>query len=62
MYVTTNYSSSNQWLLKYLITDNTCTLENSIGGTRGSGPTSFYNPYGIALDENYVYVADAKYS
>lgn len=62
MYVTTNYSSSNQWLLKYLITDNTCTLENSIGGTRGSGIDQFYNPYGIALDENYVYVADATYS
>lgn len=57
-YATTTYSTTMDSLHKLEITDSSCTRIITIGGTNGSGNDQFNNPYGVAVDDTYVYVAD----
>lgn len=57
-YVATIYSTTMDSLHKLEITDSSCTVIQTIGGTNGSDENQFTNPYGVVVDDTYVYVAD----
>jgi DNA-binding beta-propeller fold protein YncE len=60
LYVTTIYSTTRDWITKIDISSTPWTVNSFLRNSTGTGDDQFNDPRGIAIDDNYIYIADTS--